>query len=414
MSEFTNKANEFLKLTDKKELKFILNDNPIKLISEIKALKDKKISLVFGAGISSEPFCLPGWGGLLNNVTISRLNETLDTAEKVYYKEFIKNNSNLLKESEDLYEWAQYLENALEDDLITRRSEKKFSADKRELRRYVCSAVKRALYYEAKDEEYLNDKLSFTNRNYLIQDLCVFVDKYNVDRIITYNYDDAFEYTYQCYTEKKDSIYPIFLDDQLVNCVDNDSTKHVYHVHGFITHYTNWEGTDIQSYLDLPESKEIILTEDDYDGIARTSYKWRNTVQGDTFLRYNCLFFGFSATDKNFRRIVKLIDKNYNDCLNVQSNDKDSNSQVNNNNQTHYLFLRVDEIIREVFSLSRAKKLNKNTFTALSRDTYLKTKMNILSLILRDKSRYFKKFNMEVIWFFGDDRQSIMAELLSV
>lgn len=402
MSGITETAKEFIKQTQAEaELQILLNDNTIQYIKEIKKLKKGKISLVFGAGISIEPFGLPSWNNLLKQATISRLNNYVDCSKKQKFKDFIEENGLLIKESEDLYEWAQYLENWLADDLIYKRKAMNTFYTNEQVCRHVYNAVKYSLFFKAKDKHEIENELSI-NDEYIISNLCAFTAKYKIERIITYNYDDAFEFAYKKYANenKCNPIYPIFIDNQLENRVDNSKILHIYHVHGFIKYFTEWAETDIDIHLNKSKAKQLVLTENDYDGIAQTSYKWRNTIQGDTFLRYNCLFFGFSASDKNFKRILKLI-----------GNNDEGEKKDKKVGPAHYLFLRVDDIIDQIFPI---KDNEKQTLELICCDENLCYKINLLTLMMRDKSRYFETYNIKTIWFFDTDRKAIMKELLSV
>lgn len=377
-----------------------------------KMLSSESKAFLFGAGISAnKPFKLPMWSTLLQRSFIGDFYKDTEIAESVKYKDFLKlltsnkGNSDNFFNSFDLYELAQFIEDNRKQ--INRTDDSGKFRTVKEMQMLtdgeMFEIVKTALVLDLKEDknweekngsfEYISSKWKKKN---LISYLSKCVDKYNIDRILTYNYDNAFEYTCEKVIPKKE-IRTVFLDAQLVD--KNDKAVPVYHVHGylplFLDEFSN--SNDYKSYLDYPEAKKLILSEESYADVEHSSYKWRNVVQIDTFLRYNCIFFGFSATDKNFKRIVKLMDWHSERECNEFPDDIESSIR-------HYIFLDVGDFIKNIFnaSLSEIIKVKFDFLNGgkdpISNLELLVTKLQCLYFTVRTKRKYLKKMHIYPIW----------------
>lgn len=365
---------EFLK-DDKKSIKYSLSQ----IINDQNTPK----ALLFGAGVSMDkPFELPAWNKLLQRAVVGEMFKEYEISSEIKYDKFLKvlvshdDESDNYFNSFDLYELGQFIED--ERRRLNNSNDSGMQRDVGELEKLTDSEmfeiVKKSLclYYgeneaiwaRARNGRYKiksdNKDVSFIDR---LRNLAVEKD---IKRIITYNYDNAFEYTFS--DEYLNRFKPmnlafnkplksVFIEKQFVG-LDEREVLPIYHVHGYIPIFdtdpkideiiSNEKDDDSLKKQEYLETKKLILSEESYDAIEHSSYKWRNVVQIDTFLRYNCIFFGFSATDKNFKRIVKLMGRRYGF----------KNNSTNNSKLKHYIFLNIDDYIENIFGTSVEKIIN--------------------------------------------------------
>lgn len=137
--------------------------------------------------------------------------------------------------------------------------------------------IKDQFYSDMKDCLYKN-----THKSNLLSSISTLVQKYNVESIITYNYDSLLEEEINNGNKKCESIY--------------DKTRTfdlpVYHVHGYI-----------------PNSgfhSEVVLGESEYHKIYQEAYNWGNVEQLHALCRNTCLFIGLSMKDPNLRRLIDI------------------------------------------------------------------------------------------------------------
>ncbi|MBE6327275.1 MAG: hypothetical protein E7077_09520 [Bacteroidales bacterium] len=116
----------------------------------------------------------------------------------------------------------------------------------------------------------------------LLESISKIVKDFNVESIITYNYDSLLEDKLNEKEKKCESIY--------------DKTRTpllpVYHVHGFIAR----DG----------QHSEIVLGEKEYHKIYQEAYNWGNVEQLHALCRNTCLFIGLSMKDPNLRRLIDI------------------------------------------------------------------------------------------------------------
>lgn len=406
-----------------------LEDDPKDILGKLKEIMGSGVpkAFLFGAGISAgEPFSLPTWSNLLQRSLLGVFFKDTEIQKGVKFDKFLgllkntANNSENYFNSFDFYELAQFIEdnrrqlNCFDDSANLRTNKEMQMLTDSEMFEIVKTSL--VLSLKNNDNKKINwrdvsdlldsKKIKF-EKNSLISYLARSVNEYNVKRILTYNYDNAFEYT--CEKIKLDKkIQTVFLDNQLAEI--NDDIVPVFHVHGYIPIFADESSKKIEyfkKYATCPEIKKLILSEESYNDIEHSSYKWRNVIQIDTFLRYNCIFFGFSATDKNFKRIVKLMDWN-NESHNQDNDDVEPSVR-------HYIFLDVDDYIENIFNLSLSSIINKE-YDLLSKITdengndinternpffYLElflTRLQFLYFTLRTKRKYLKKLHIYPIW----------------
>lgn len=413
---FKKKLDSFIRCRHALGVEFLEEGQDLKKIKKTfkDIMSDKSVpkAFLFGAGISmGKPFNLPSWPVLLQRAVVGNFYKEYEISEKVEYKKFLniltsnEGDSNNYFNSFDLYELGQFIEDNrkqinLADDSGRRRSrlemEKLTDSEMFEI-------VKTALGLKLKEDKLWKDDGTQTydfvgkwDFKELISVLSNCVRKYKIDRLLTYNYDNAFEYTYEKTSKGKENkkLNTVFLDDQLAASGKKDIP--IYHVHGYIPLFKDGYSKSAQyaKFLKYIDSKKLVLSEESYDDVEHSSYKWRNVIQIDTFLKYNCIFFGFSATDKNFKRIVKLMD------WHSERNDEDyldgSKPAVK-----HYIFLCVDDFIKNIFG-KPINEVGNEILEVLNSDDdkfdMLITRLQCLYFTVRMKRKYLKKMHIYPIW----------------
>ncbi len=215
-----------------------------------KALKDDKVSLFLGAGVSRLVGSI-GWDKLLNELCVKR-RLSIDT--------------NLDKRCISGIEKGRYII----DDYIGKRKSipKKFYDD---MRTILYSNIKR-------------------QSNDIIEIIATLITKCKIESVITYNYDDLVEQeindNHRKYHVKCQPIY-----DKSGPIADNK--RYIYHVHGYLS-------------KDRIQSEKIILGEKEYHKVYQDSYNWSNVEQLHALNRSTCFFIGLSMTDPNLRRLMDI------------------------------------------------------------------------------------------------------------
>lgn len=215
-----------------------------------KALKDDKVSLFLGAGVSRLVGSI-GWNKLLNELCVKR-RLSIDT------------NSD--KRCISGLEKGRYII----DDYIGKRKSipKRFYDD---MRTILYSNIKR-------------------QSNDIIEIIATLITKCKIESVITYNYDNLIEQeingNHSKYHIKCQPIY-----DKSGPIADN--SRYIYHVHGYLS-------------KDHIQSKEIILGEKEYHKVYQDSYNWSNVEQLHALNRSTCFFIGLSMTDPNLRRLMDI------------------------------------------------------------------------------------------------------------
>lgn len=288
---------------------------------------DCKVTFVLGAGVSND-FGIPNWEELVFRVNFSKywqnmysgkgkdFDKLLGESPKLFDKNpnecspHMTHLKDMFRLNSSLYEWAQYAENNFRMEEASKEERLLFERPNhisdRTLDNVLYSVVGESLYYRG--------KCPADGTNYTLQQICNIIKEKKIGHIVTYNYDDCFEW---CSEREGLECLPVF-DQQQILKLPEDITCFAYHVHGFIPHFSEYKfdiegdkaGKKFGSIKDAYESddgKKLILTEVSYDDIQGKIYQWRNSIQVDTLLRYSCFFVGFSATDVNFKRIVKQL-----------------------------------------------------------------------------------------------------------
>lgn len=143
-----------------------------------------------------------------------------------------------------------------------------------------------------------------------------------IHNAITYNYDNLLEeFLREVYNCEDEKVHSLTKEDAPRDLNDKDDGWNIYHVHGRIP---------VIDHSGEAESEHVILTESDYYQEEHMSYSWTNIIQSYMIERANMIFVGFSGADYNFRRIMKLVDKE-------------------RLKQERYIFFSVDDIVDAIF-----------------------------------------------------------------
>ncbi|WP_291651751.1 SIR2 family protein [Clostridium sp.] len=115
-----------------------------------------------------------------------------------------------------------------------------------------------------------------------------------IKAIVTYNFDDLLEYSFNKHGIKYNSLYSE-LD------YSTSDKLGIYHVHGFLPRNPN-------KYEQLSEGL-LVFSEDRYHSLYNDPYSWTNITQLN-FLRENTtLMIGLSLTDPNLRRLLSISNR---------------------------------------------------------------------------------------------------------
>lgn len=230
-----------------------------------KALTDRQLTLVCGAGVSRDS-SIPTWNELLVNI----LNEVysndydIDEEDKVTAESLlsIMPQSNLIL--------GKYLKIILKNDF-----------DKM-VQKHLY------LYYN----QFYQDKLINPNLETNMLKAIVELSRSKrrgrkLESIITFNFDDLIEESLSIYDIKHTSIWK----EGQVYGVD---ALPIFHVHGFLPNKKNIE------------EPNLVFSEESYHSQFIDPYSWSNLIELNTFSTNVCLFVGLSLSDPNLRRLLDI------------------------------------------------------------------------------------------------------------
>lgn len=112
-----------------------------------------------------------------------------------------------------------------------------------------------------------------------------------VRKICCYNYDDILE---RAFAQAGVPHISLFRNQPIP--FERSETL-IFYPHGYLP--------DPQ-HPTLPETPDIVLSEDDYFSLYSTPYAWANLVQLTLLQNYTALFVGCSLTDPNLRRLLQI------------------------------------------------------------------------------------------------------------
>lgn len=396
-----------------------------------------KATFILGAGVSND-FGVPNWEELVFRVNFSKywqnmysgkgkdFDKLLVEAPKLFDKNpnecspHMTHLKDMFRLNSSLYEWAQYAENNFRMEEASKEERLLFERPNhisdRTLDNVLYSVVGESLYYKGK---YPPDVT-----NYTLYKICKIINKKEIGHIITYNYDDCFE---ACCEKAKLECLPVFDKQQILELPTDDKRCIAYHVHGFIPHFSEYKfdvegykaGKKFGSIKDAYESddgKKLILTEVSYDDIQGKIYQWRNSIQVDTLLRYSCFFVGFSATDVNFKRIVKQLSEINGNKVNGSEHEIPE----------HFIAICIDDYISKYFysddiSKNELKKIAQNGSGAVTQfirkckypKYYNSLYPYIMSSLymLMDRCNYLKRFNIHPLITTIKDLPKLLSQL---
>jgi hypothetical protein len=232
------------------------NDDDILISHLANQLKNNRLSIVLGAGVSTA-FGLPGWGKLIDKM-LSKMGEKCPPEYESNQEKANWIRERLEKES-SYQEYIKLLHDSLYDD-----TDAKF--------------------------EVLNTRKVLD----AIATLCIPSRRGNVKDILTFNFDDILEIYLQYYGIISHS--PFDGNQWRANADVN-----IYHIHGYLP-----KEKTINDW-----SKSVIFDKRSYD--ERKDYnKWEWAPKISAILRSTTtIFIGLSGEDKNLARFLKNTNKNH-------------------------------------------------------------------------------------------------------
>lgn len=354
-------------------------------LKELKGrLEADDLTWILGAGISV-PAGLPQWDELLMNMwgLLTEINKKGPKEEEKEQREVFERTYDKLMTQ--LYKEPEYKEKYLEKyhgDMYGRAGQYLKDVNVLEAAEYLWNIIKdqnadhgmananmlilKVLIKEAlrirmeKGKDTLPDESRKEELKGKLENECVgiiakILKQRGKGHAIVYNYDDLLEFCLEeiAGAEKK---------DVWIGC-DNHRHPgtqpiHVYHPHGKICMFSNWEPK---------ESDAIVLAESSYYSMESKVYTWANSIQAKAFAEKTCVFVGFSGNDYNFRRIIKNCDK-------VKKREKGN----------HYIFIAVDSMVDRFLGAAVKQK----------QDEGVSMKDDALRAVLLDPAFIFERVQM--------------------
>ena len=267
--------------------------NAINIEKAKKAIKNNRISLFLGAGVSISAGMV-NWENLLKKLCAKR--NLGDIKNKKYHVDEIVKGRCIIDSYKKEDPRRKELRNEIEQESDTQ---------KRAILEKLLEQNEEfpdGLYQDMKSILYNNIK----SKRELIVSIVDIIKNAHIESIITYNYDDLVE---QEIKKRNHSCHSVYEKSRPFNA----DTVHVYHVHGFIPQNQN------EDYY------PIVLGEKEYHKIYQDSYNWSNVEQLNALNRSTCFFIGLSMIDPNLRRLLDIS--------------KDGGEE----DSVHYIFLCRDE-----------------------------------------------------------------------
>lgn len=244
----------------------IINDlfNDIETQPELKnrikeAYQRGELVLVLGAGVSKS--CeIPAWDQLINLLLARTFDKTSDSALDYtsIFNSIYKPNSLIA---------ARYVKNWLANSEM------------------FLSEVRELLYRKVKMSPLI----------YKLGELCANPkEKFKIDSVITYNYDNLLEKAIFEISNGKFRFNSVFASGNQ----EQKTGLNIYHPHGFLPSDGN-----------ITNENEIVLGDDTYHEQYQNKENWQNCIQTDKFKNKTCLFIGVSLTDPNMRRLLDIAQK---------------------------------------------------------------------------------------------------------
>jgi len=239
-----------------------ISNNPADNVTLLRnALKDNRLTLVCGAGVSVASG-IPSWNELLVDILNDVFNSTTNSTN-VLPKDLLAAfpQSNLIL--------GKYLKLLLHDNFekeVQRHLYKKYNQSDAERTSFdTLTGIMKAIVDIARPKR--------TGKR--------------LESIITFNFDDLIE---QALTAYGIDFCPIWEDGQ-THCPEE---LPIYHVHGYLPNKT---------FIKRPN---LVFSEGAYHSQFIDPYSWANLTQLNSYASNICLFIGLSLSDPNLRRLLDL------------------------------------------------------------------------------------------------------------
>lgn len=274
------------------------------------------ICLLLGAGVSVEQN-LPNWINLVKgvveyyNIDLNVDKDNLISSIGIIEDDRFSNIQNCLNKNNISYDINEC---------------KEWSRKKIALATRVC--LKKSLITQNIND--VKDKMLLMQK--IVESVYERVKKNLLTTIITYNFDDYFEFSFKCLLEQKGELdrFKDLLESRTIGSVDQHlpsgcrETKlvNVYHVHGFIPIFDELFAYELykksmfeykSENIDFYEKcldKGIVFSESDYSTLRDDSIVgWTNMIQYICYSQLDVITVGFSMTDANFRTLISRMKK---------------------------------------------------------------------------------------------------------
>ncbi|HEY41402.1 MAG TPA: hypothetical protein G4O18_06040 [Dehalococcoidia bacterium] len=309
------------------------------------AYRNEKLVLILGSGVSKD-YGMPTWKGLLQKL----LGKTFESESADPEK------ASFMSEMFDMIFGPDPL-------IAARRLALHFTELEKEKHK--------TLLFENAVRDILYEEVSNQNPTPLFEEIVQFCvapgRSYNLDSIVSYNYDDLLE-THLKNLGVSVPFTSIFSAGQ--NPKPNQLP--IYHVHGYLLHSGR-----------LTKDNTITLGDDAYHSQYSDVYRWSNLVQINKFVDCNCLFIGTSFTDPNQRRLLDI-----------------ARQQRGTNDIQHFLIKKRYSTIDTERALINILNTNDHTLdeSAQAELAINETVEDLISAIHMFETYDAHSFNVEVIW----------------
>lgn len=387
------------------------------LIEKIKyAINKSDVAFVIGAGVSI-PAGLPNWCGLVSkmmgySLQYHLLKGTLDVPKKdklrtLQLTESMINGSLCFLNNVDTLESGEYIAQYFGDSSAPEQKQRELSElsmramlermlhnvkepiqlineSKDPKIQQVCKKIKEignTEYHPLSDfvKENLTGQINLDQfeqsvaKQSTIAAVAYVLSKSKIKKALTYNYDPLVELYMHCLYGSRYTVYTG--EEKKPKYSLHNSTCDIFHVHGFVP------GQYQKKLNNIPQpTNNLIFSEDSYyDEEKNGLYKFSSRIQANFFNEKNCLFVGFSATDYNFKRILRQIGRY---------------PQIPVN---HYLIFTIDDIVKATFQ-DVCRYHMRTTGSGIDMEVIQRDTKLLLKQILIRKQKYWERFQINPIW----------------
>lgn len=247
-----------------------------------KSLKEGKLTLVCGAGISIGAN-IPSWNELLLRLLDSMISRISDSQPIVFKNIKPKDFQGRLGSSSLVM--GKYLKSNLGKDFLPELREALYMQNPT-----TCDLIESIV------------ELSRPQR-----------DGKPLDSIITFNFDGLLEENLD-----KSNIKHKAIDQEGIR--NNSTELPIYHVHGYLPRKGK-----------ITSNQDVVFSEDAYHTQFIDPFSWSNLIQLNKLSQNTCLFIGLSLTDPNLRRLLDVANrkdptKNLNHYIIKKTPDVEDNS----------------------------------------------------------------------------------------